>query len=123
MLFPSPLRPGEEFELEQVHVWPVGMTEGEDTLWYPYTALFDRPSRSLLVEVSFDRALRYILALQACLDSAKCKVATTQPTVLNRERTRLSWRLDPVDNETIYGLVFEREPRPMSDIDPELAVS
>ncbi|MFA1542195.1 hypothetical protein [Actinomadura monticuli] len=108
MIFPVPLRPGEEFEIEQKHLWPTGMAAGEDTLWYPYPALFSRNTGSVVARVHFDRAVRYILALEGRPVDAECQVGMLQPTDLDGTARSFEWRIDPVDNTLIYGLAFDR---------------
>lgn len=108
MMFPAPLRPGAEFEVRQAHVWPTGMAHGEDTLWYPYAAIFERQPRRLLVHASFDRPLKYLVALEAHLAPVDCAIAATQPVDVDGERKNFRWLIEPVDNQLIYGLAFER---------------
>ena len=114
MLFPEPLRPGAAFELEQSHVWTSGMTRGKDTLWYPYATLFEKLSSRLVIDAVFDRPLNNILGLEARLDKPYCQVAYIQPVDVDGTRTRFRWHLEPVDNDVIYGLVFERDSIPQA---------
>jgi hypothetical protein len=106
--FSVPLERNEEFDIEHRHVWPGGMAEGEDTLWYPYAALFDRAPSSMIVRVTFSEPPSYLRGIRASMKSRTCETSERQPKLIPKAGNAFEWLIDPVDNDCLYALVFKR---------------
>jgi hypothetical protein len=108
MTMPSPIRQGERFTVEHRHSWPGGMADGEDTLWYPYPALFKHRPGRMIIEVDFPVCPAYLTGIRASLKTGKCETADIQPVATGTDGTSFQWVIEPVDHESLYALVFKR---------------
>lgn len=108
MVFPTLLPRHGSFNIEHDHEWPGGMTPGVDIMWYPYAAMFSRHTRRLQVDLCFETPLIYIRGYAASLKSGQCALADDQPVKTSDQPTKATWTIEPVDNQVIYFVVFER---------------
>ncbi|MFA1542196.1 hypothetical protein [Actinomadura monticuli] len=106
--FSVPLQRSEHFEVEHRHSWPGGMAEGEDSLWYPYAAMFQREPERMIIKVTFEEAPIYLRGFCASLRRGVCEVTTSQPQAVGPLGREYEWTVSPVENDCIYGLVFRR---------------
>jgi len=108
VMFPVPIDRRVDFHVEHRHAWPGGMADGEDTLWYPYAALFGHEPDRMVVSVTFTAAPAYLRGVYASMKSGTCEICHSQPRATEASRKKFEWLIDPVDNDCIYGLVFDR---------------
>jgi hypothetical protein len=84
------------------------MTPGADVMWYPYAAMFSREVDELVIEVKFDTPVRFVRGYVASLDEGTCRLSSDQPSMVGQAGDVFTWTINPVNNQEIYALVFER---------------
>ena len=107
MLFPVPIERRNDFHVEHRHAWPGGMADGEDTLWYPYAALFEERPERMFISVTFPDAPSYLRGVRTSMKAGTCEIPDAQPKAKEEGGCTFEWLIEPVDNDCIYGLAFD----------------
>ncbi|MAU80763.1 MAG: hypothetical protein CME34_02595 [Gordonia sp.] len=108
IMLPSPIQLGEKFEIIQEHSWPFGMTDREDTVWFPYPLIFEKGISKLSIRIVSDWPIVHARGMRLSMRDLHCGSSRFQPETAD-SRTQLVWNLPATEPDELLWLVIDRE--------------